>query len=134
MSPKCSVFSVPYCGPFLLVVVALRAGLLTPACWVMLQLSASPADGFTHRVIGYPHCEDGRGCEALLGGRVIPPGARAENRLVVRMFTGRGDGGGNNEKNGEVGMEHIQRTPAGGWVVVEGKGVGRIVEASGEAG
>lgn len=109
--------------------------LANPSSWVALQLSASPADGFAGPVIGVPRCEDGRGREALLGGRVIPPGVRAENKLAVRMFTGRGDGGWNYEKKGEVGTERIPRTPAGGWVVAaEGKGEGRIVEVSGEAG
>lgn len=99
-APDCSGLSASSCEPWLLLLAALRVCLLTPEAWVMLQLSASPADGFAHRII----CLLGtmkmtRGFEVLWKEfYLLESGLKIDPWLG--FFTGWGDGRGDYKKKG----------------------------------
>lgn len=86
----------------MLLVMALEGLLADPRRLDVAVALCVSSTGFAHRVTGFLHTERmTKGCEAPSEERVVPPGVRAENRPMVRIFAGRGDGGMDYIKKGK---------------------------------
>lgn len=77
----------------MLLVMALEGLLVDPRRRGDAVALCVSSTGFAHQTIGFLHTvRMTRGLKHQ-GRRAMPPGFRAENRPIVRIFTGGGDGG-----------------------------------------
>ena len=92
--PNSSGLSTLTMEAWLLLVMALEGLLADPRQLGDAAALCLSSGGFAHRISGFLHTGGMmKWSEAPTEERVIPPGNRAENRPVVGIFTGRGDGG-----------------------------------------